>query len=184
METWTCRQVQQLSSGVCLGIIIAMAVIHGGRSMSQIWHGQCLTAPYSLSSHENPMSISYTISKGTLVCQGAKPVLLISIASLVSKNTAGSLSDGDLTLRDKICRRSWLSLTIGHRVLGDPEEDIQAAAQQVWMFLFKSLETWASYSSLQCFTHEVNPILLSHPLCEAAVRVSYGSQLKWLTPIQ
>lgn len=47
--------------------------IHGGRSMSQI-----RSHFYSLPSRENPMSASYTISKRSLVCQGAKPALLIS----------------------------------------------------------------------------------------------------------
>lgn len=78
METWTCRQVQPRSSGVCLGIIIAMTIIHGGCTMSQI-HGQCLA---SLFSHDNPVLISCTISKQlprfALVCQRTKPVLLIS----------------------------------------------------------------------------------------------------------
>lgn len=115
METWTCRQVQQLGSGVCLGIIITMAVIHGGRSMSQIQRGQHLTSPYSLSSHENPVSISYTISECSLICQGAKPVLVISTVSLVSENTAGSLSDGDWSLRDKICRSHGCLLLEGSR---------------------------------------------------------------------
>jgi hypothetical protein len=115
METWTCRQVQQLGSGVCLGIIITMAVIHGGRSMSQILRGQHLTSPYSLSSHENPVSISYTISECSLICQGAKPVLVISTVSLVSENTAGSLSDGDWSLRDKICRSHGCLLLEGSR---------------------------------------------------------------------
>lgn len=79
VESWTCPQVQPHSSGLCLGIIIAMTIIHGGCTMSQIQRGRCLT---SLSSHENPVLIPFTISKQlprfALVCQRTKPVLLIS----------------------------------------------------------------------------------------------------------
>lgn len=79
VETWTYRQVQPRSSGVCLGIIIAMTITHGGCTINQVQRGWCLT---SLSSHENPVPISVTISKQlprfALVCQGAKPVLLSS----------------------------------------------------------------------------------------------------------
>lgn len=39
VETWTCRQVQPRSSGVCLGIIIAMTVIHGGCTINQVQRG-------------------------------------------------------------------------------------------------------------------------------------------------
>lgn len=71
------------------------------------------SSPYSLSSHENPVSISY--SKCALVCQGAKPVLLMSTVSLVSENTAGNLRDGDLTWTDKICRSHECLLVQGGR---------------------------------------------------------------------
>lgn len=72
----------------------------------QKWHGQHLMSPYSVSPHENPMSILYTINKHTPVCQGAKPVLLIGTEyNLTSQQKhSWSVSDGDLTLRDKTCR--------------------------------------------------------------------------------